>query len=75
MSVEDKKQLYSYYEGDIIEFQPSGNGNWHGYAIQNTADECPKEIAKALKDKGIITNSEYKKMINNKSSNKKRKRR
>lgn len=58
MYVEGKKQLYSYYEGDIIEFQPSGNVSWHGYAVKNTADECLKEMAKILKDKGIIVNSE-----------------
>ena len=29
------KQLYNYYEGQIIKFQPDGAGGWHSYAVLN----------------------------------------
>ena len=33
--LDTNKQLYNYYEGQIIKFQPDGAGGWHSYAVLN----------------------------------------
>ena len=65
-STERKKQVYNYYNGNIIEFQPGGNNTRHGYSVSNTADEVPVDVLRQMLDDGLITKPEYNKLIKNK---------
>ena len=60
------KQLYSMYEGDIIKFQPdSSSGKWHAYKVSNTAKEVPTDVYKKMLDDGVISKTDYNKLIKN----------
>lgn len=60
------KQLYNIYEGDIIKFQPdSSSGKWHAYKVSNTAKEVPTDVYKKMLDDGLITKTDYNKLIRN----------
>lgn len=60
------KQVYgrSSRTGKIYEFQPDGVGGWHGYSIPG--NEAPSSVLKDLRDRGVITNSEYKRLVKGK---------
>ena len=60
------KQLYNIYDGDIIKFQPdSSSGKWHAYKVSNTAKEVPTDVYKQMLDDGLITKTDYNKLIKN----------
>ena len=60
------KQLYNIYEGDIIKFQPDSSSNqWHAYKVANTAKEVPVDVYKQMLENGLITKTEYIKLIKN----------
>ena len=60
------KQLYNYYDGKIIKFQPGGDGTWHSYQVTDTSTEVPSDVYKKMLDDKLITRPEYNKFIKNK---------
>ena len=63
-SVKSGKQRYSYYNGKIYKFQPDNAGGWHGYPV--SGKEVPTEVLRDYKTKGIISISEYRRIIKDK---------
>ena len=60
------KQLYNIYLRDIIKFQPdSSSGKWHAYKVSNTAKEVLIDIYKQMLKDGLITKTDYNKLIRN----------
>ena len=59
------KQLYNYYEGQLIKYQPDRHGEWHAYLVKNTATEVPADVLRQMLKEGKITKVEYTKFINN----------
>ncbi len=65
-SSEKNKQLYNLYDGDIIKFQPDGSsGEWHAYKVSNTAIEVPTDVYRQMLEDGLISNTDYNKLIKN----------
>ena len=65
-SSEKNKQLYNLYDGDIIKFQPDGSsGEWHAYKVSNTAREVPTDVYRQMLEDGLISNTDYNKLIKN----------
>ncbi len=61
------KQLYAYFEGNIVKFQPEGAGNkWHAYKVDNTSTEVPNDVYQQMLKDGVITKVQYNKFIKNK---------
>jgi len=60
------KQLYDVYEDKLVKFQPENAGDWHAYEVINPAVEVPTDVLRAMKNDGLITNSQYHKWIKNK---------
>ena len=54
------KQRYVWYRGRLVEFQPGNDGTWHDYTVDG--NEAPIDVLRQMRDDGIITNSEYKKL-------------
>ena len=54
------KQRYVWYRGRLVEFQPGNDGTWHDYTVDG--NEVPIDVLRQMRDDGIITNSEYKKL-------------
>lgn len=54
------KQVYSYYNGQIYEFQPDNVDDYHGYPVPG--DEAPPSILREWLEKGIISNADYNKL-------------
>ena len=65
-SLTKNKQLYNYYDGKIIKFQPSGDGTWNSYQVTDTSTEVPSDVYKKMLDDKLITRPEYNKFIKNK---------
>jgi hypothetical protein len=62
MDLDDKKQVYSYFNGKIYEFQPDNVGAWHGYPV--LGNEAPVvSILRQWRDSGLISNSDYNRFI------------
>ena len=59
------KQLYNYYEGQIIKFQPDGAGGWHSYAVLNIKKEVPIDVLREMLKQNVITKVQYNKFIKN----------
>jgi hypothetical protein len=55
------RQVYSYHEGKIYEFQWDGIDKFHGYPIR--ASEAPANILRRMVDDGIITDVLYRRLI------------
>lgn len=60
----NRKQVYSYHDGKLYEFQPDNAGGYHGYPVPG--NEVPPKVLKELRDNGNITNTEYKRLIRGK---------
>lgn len=61
------KQLYNYYNGKLIKFQPDNSiGGWHAYEVSNPAKEVPADVLRQMLDDKLITKTEYIKFIKNK---------
>lgn len=59
------KQLYNYFEGTLVKFQPDTNNTWHAYKVMNPAKEVPIDVLRKMLDDGIITKPEYKALLKN----------
>lgn len=61
------KQLYNYYDGKLVKFQPDdAAGGWHPYEVKNSAKEVPSDVLRNMLNDGIISKVEYKRFITNK---------
>ncbi|MBB1646780.1 DUF6443 domain-containing protein [Sphingobacterium sp. UME9] len=61
------KQRYGYKNGKIYEFQNDNFGGWHGYPIPFSDMKGGRgNIVKGWKKDGVITDSQYKKLIKSK---------
>jgi hypothetical protein len=60
------KQLYNFFEGKLIKFQPDGAGGWHSYVVSNPAKEVPADVLRQMLKDGLISKAEYGKLIKNK---------
>lgn len=64
-SVSGDRQVYNIYDGDVIVFQPDGTGGWHAYRAINTQTEVPAAVYRQMLEDGLISNADYRKLINN----------
>ena len=62
----DGKERFNIYNGKIVKFRYDNVGGWHPYTVSNTAKEVPKAVLEQMRDDGLITTAEYKKLIKNK---------
>ena len=60
------KQLYNYYDGKLVKFQPDTVSGWHSYEVANAAKEVPADVLRQMLDDGKITKAQYKNFIKNK---------
>ncbi len=60
------KQLYNIHDGKIVTFQPDGVGGYHSYYASNTNKEVPNNVLREMRNKGLISNVQYRKFIHNK---------
>jgi RHS repeat-associated protein len=58
------KQIYGYHDGKLYEYQPDNTGGYHGYPIPG--NEAPPSVLKQLRDSGVISQKEYKKLVKGK---------
>ncbi len=64
-SSSNTKQLYNIENGKIVKFQPDGQGGYHAYEVQNPSIEVPTDVLRQMKTDGLITKSQYNKLIKN----------
>ena len=55
------RQVYGFHSGRVYEFQPDNLGGYHGYPIPGR--EAPPSVLTEMRDNGIITNAEYRRLI------------
>ncbi|WP_051541999.1 hypothetical protein [Clostridium lundense] len=60
------KQLYNYYDGKLVKFQPDTVNGWHSYEVVNPAKEVPADVLRQMLNDGKITKAQYKNFIKNK---------
>ncbi|MGG5341968.1 T7SS effector LXG polymorphic toxin [Enterococcus sp. AZ192] len=60
----DKKQLYNFWDGKLVKFQPDTTGSWHAYdVVKNVQRDVPADVLRAMQKDGLITNAQYRKLI------------
>lgn len=60
----DKKQLFNFWDGKLVKFQPDTTGSWHAYdVVKNIQREVPADVLRAMQKDGLITNAQYRKFL------------
>ena len=60
----DKKQLFNFWDGKLVKFQPDTTGSWHAYdVVKNIQRDVPADVLRAMQKDGVITSAQYRKLI------------